>query len=250
MKELLVRRLIMKVERLVFRSSNFVYVYHTGYEVNSLRFMGMTEQAYLSAKGTYRVLYCCEMNKTRDEMVDDVYYEFSLEKDVRNIDSKRPEDSIACIDEFLSEIKPMLLSKYTDDNNYSVLFRRGDYENGVIFSGLIYPSIHQVEGKLDLHKAEDVKLLGSVKNNSSMLTSQLPFRSNKVITAISHLKNLYMGDNYNATLMHILVSSDEKECIFSFSSVNVSDSVLTLLNKLSKHDKDYELSDYETVYFH
>ena len=144
----------------------------------------------------------------------------------------------------------MLLSKYTDDNNYSVLFRRGDYENGVIFSGLIYPSMHQVDGKLDLHKAKDVKLLGSVKNNSSMLTSQLPFRSKKVITAISHLKNLYLGDNYNATLMHILVSSDEKECIFSFASVNVSDSVLALLNELRKYDGDYELSDYEEVYFY
>lgn len=240
----------MKVNRLVLRSTNYVYVYHTGYEIKYMRFMGMTEQAYLSAKGSYKVLYCCEMNKTREEMIEDVHYEFSLDKDLRNIDSKRPEESIACIDEFLSEIKPMLLSKYTDDNNYSVLFRRGDYENGVIFSGLIYPSIHQVDGKLDLHKAKDVKLLGSVKNNSSMLTSQLPFRSKKVITAISHLKNLYLGDNYNATLMHILVSSDEKECIFSFSSVNVSDSVLVLLNDIGNYEGDYELSDYEEVYFY
>lgn len=240
----------MKVNRLIFRSTNYVYVYHTGYDIHNMRFMGMTEQAYQSAKGNYKVLYCCEMSKTREEMIEDVHYEFSLDKDLRNIDSKRPEESIACIDEFLSEIKPMLLNKYTDDNNYSVLFRRGDYENGIIFSGLIYPNIHQVDGKLDLHKAKDVKLLGSVKNNSSMLTSQLPFRSNKTITAISHLKNMYLGGNYNATLMHILVSSDEKECIFSFSSINVSDNVFDLLTEIGKHEGDYELSDYEEVYFY
>ena len=240
----------MKVYRLIFKSTNYVYVYHTGYEIQHMRFMGMTEQAYQSAKGSYKVLYFCGMGKTREEMIEDVHYEFSLDKDLRNIDSKHPEESIACIDEFLSEIKHMLLSKYLNDNKYSVLFRKGNYEKGVIFSDFIYPSIHQVDGKLDLHKAKDVKLLGSLKNNSSMLTSQLPFRSKKVITAISHLKNMYLGDNYNATLMHIIVSSDEKECIFSFTSVNVSDSVLALLNEIGKYEGDYELSDYERVYFY
>lgn len=240
----------MQVKRLVFRSTNYVYVYHTGEEVPYMRFMGMTEQAYQSAKGTYKVLYCCEMNKTREEMVEDVYYEFSLDKDLRNICSKKPEESIACIDEFLSEIKPMLLSKYGNENTYSILFRRGDYEKGIIFSGLIYPNIHQVDGKLDLHKADDVNLLGSVKNNSSMLISQLPFQSKKVITPVSRLGDMYLGNNYNATLMRILVSSDEKECIFSFTSVNISDSVGNLIEEIVGFDSDYELSDYEVTYFY
>ena len=240
----------MKVNRLVFRSTNYVYVYHTGYEINGLRFMGMTEQAFRSAKGTYKVLYFCDMGKTREEMVEDVHYELSLDKDLRNIDSKKPEESIACIDEFLSEIKPMLQSKYPEGNAYSVLFKRGNYEKGILFSGFIYPTFHGIDVKFDLSKADDVEMLGCVKNNSSLLTSQLPFQSKKVITAISYLKNMYLGDAYNSILLRMIVSSDEKECIFSFTSVDASDSVVSLLDNINCSESDYELSDFEEVYYY
>ena len=45
----------MQVKRLVFRSTNYVYVYHTGDEVPYIRFMGMTEQAYQSTNGSFGI---------------------------------------------------------------------------------------------------------------------------------------------------------------------------------------------------
>lgn len=242
------------LQRFVFRSTNYVYVYHSGgSELKYMRFMGMTESAYISAKGSYKVLCFCSMDKSRDEIIDDIKEDFSYEKSDRNLDSKSVEESIACLDEFLNEVKPMLLSKFSDSEGYTVLFKKGDIQKGILYEGFIEPYMFTGYGEsgLSLEYLSKVKMLGVADNETSLMVSNIPFLARgKGMTPLQDLSRQYNAKVNNCFMMKLIQSTDGDDVIFSVVGVRLDRNALCDIESKLSTNADFVLRDYSGIIYY
>lgn len=244
------------IQRFVLRSTNYVYVYHSGgSELKYMRFMGMTESAYVSAKGTFKVLCFCSMYKDREETISEIKEDFSLDKSDRNVDANSVEESVACLDEFLKEIKPMLLEKFPEDKGYTVLFKNGELKRGLLYKGFIEPYMYKgyAEDGLTLDFDKTVKLIDTIDNESSLLTTTIPFLAKgKGMTPIQALSKMYNARRNNCILLKFIESADGTEAIFCVQGCILTYTALETVNHLLGYDDtEYVLKDYKgTVYYY
>lgn len=124
------------LKRLLLKSKNYLYVFHTG-DFTGMKFMGMTEEAYSKAKGTFKV-WC--FPSTRDtlestiaEIEEDFYAGETYGKDCMNISKGvKKEDAINCANEFYKEaincdkIKDLQVQYYLVDkaSNKGILYEK------------------------------------------------------------------------------------------------------------------------------
>lgn len=179
------------LKRFILNSTNYLYVFHTG-DFTGMKFMGMTEEAYRKAKGTYKV-WC--FPSTRDtlestiaEIEEDFYAGETYGKDCMNISKGvKKEDAIVCAREFYSEamgndcIKDLKVQYYLVDKSR---------KNGVLYNNF---------NELSYYKSEMVEIVPKLDTNvvvdfSSLLEEDIDF-GKKSTSFGKYISGCYNGDS-------------------------------------------------------
>ena len=91
------------MEKVVLRTKNYVYVFHSG-DLDNLMFMGMTYKAYESAKSVYNVSCFIRSYEGLDSNLEEIEEDFKLDSNLRSIPKNIPkQQAIDCVKEFYSE---------------------------------------------------------------------------------------------------------------------------------------------------
>ena len=120
------------IERFILRSTNYVYVFHSGLDFGRFMFMGMTPKAYETAKGSYRVSCFISQKDSYAETIDKIEEDFAIkDPQLRNLPkSVKKEESFDCAKEFYSEIVPKLNEEYSSGISMCMVVNR--YTNRAI----------------------------------------------------------------------------------------------------------------------
>ena len=237
------------LKKLVIRSNGYVYVYHSGL-TDSMRFMGMTEESYKKAKGSYKVLcFVCigDSYAETEEIIREDYQQGEDEErglDYMNIsDNKSIDKSLDCAKNFFENVK----GTFKKDVNNSFYFVDLDTCKGVklhdsIYSG--YPKTETTCGK-DVCIADSIE--GTVVDFSKLINDSVEGRR-KNLSVKNICKNSYI---WKSKYCRMIISENDKYSMISlFSGVNV-DGIpdIQVVEDILKKDADIIYEPNEIAYW-
>lgn len=177
------------MERVVLRTKNYVYVFHSG-DLDNLMFMGMTCKAYESAKSVYNVSCFIRSYKDLDSSLEEIEEYFKLDSSLRSIPKNiSKQQAIDCAKEFYSEGLDKIFSNF--DRSQFIIDKLS--WRGVLYKG---------EEKLDLEllllldKGDFIHkfYLDNIIDFSVLANEYVNFGKRSSIFS-DYVKRLYMGDS-------------------------------------------------------
>lgn len=175
------------MEKVVLRTKNYVYVFHSG-GLDTLMFMGMTYKAYESAKSVYNVSCFIRSYEGLDSNLEEIEEEFKLDSNLRSIPKNIPkQQAIDCVKEFYSE---GLDKKFSNFDRFQFIIDKLSWR-GVLYKG---------EDKLDLELLSDKDdfihkfYLGNTID-FSVLANEYVIRGKRTLIFKDYVRRIYMGDS-------------------------------------------------------
>lgn len=175
------------MEKVVLRTKNYVYVFHSG-DLDSLMFMGMTYKAYESAKSIYNVSCFIRSYEGLGSNLEEIEEDFKLDSNLRSIPKNIPkQQAIDCVKEFYSE---GLDKKFSNFDRSQFIIDKLSWR-GVLYKG---------EDKLDLELLSDKDdfihkfYLGNTID-FSVLANEYVIRGKRTSIFKDYVKRIYMGDS-------------------------------------------------------
>lgn len=228
--------------RLVLESRNFLYVYHSG-SVDRMHFMGMTPQAYKSAKGSYKV--CCfpGAHMNLKECIEEIEEDFEngklYGKDYMNINSGlSKEKSIDCAKEFYGEVLDSQIISGLETKNFLV-----DKDTGL---GIEYKNYDKIEFCV----RDDVTVDVSSKLNTDVVVGFKELLKEKVCFAKKSnrlLEFINKRSTRNSRYVVLSISENSFASIVDFFNINNTNiKEIEKVNEIFKNantDVEYVLYD-------
>lgn len=238
------------LERLVIKSNGYVYVHHSGL-ASRMQFMGMTEESYKKAKGSYKVLcFVCIKDSYEDAEViirEDYQSGKDYGLDLMNIsDHKSIDKSLDCARNFFENVVVNCpIFKNTRNSYYFVDLDTG---KGVRLYGNddldCYPKTEVTLGR-DMCIADCIE--GTVIDFRRIINDFVGGKR-KVIPVKNLCRNSYI---WSSKYCRILISENgEYSMIGLFSAVNV-DWIpdIKIVEDILKKDTDIVYEPNETAYW-
>ena len=237
------------LKKLVIESNGYVYVYHSGL-VDRMQFMGMSEESYKKAKGSYKVLcfVCIGDSYVDTEKIIREDYQSGEEHglDYMNIsDHKSIDRSLDCAKNFFENVvNNCPIFKNTNNSLYFVDLDTG---KGVKLHGSIdsgYPKTETMLGK-DVCIADSIE--GTVVDFSKLINDSVEGkRKNSLVKNLC--KNSYIWKSKYCRM--IISENDEYSMIGLFSGVNV-DGIpdIQVVEEILKKDTDIIYEPNKTAYW-
>lgn len=237
------------LKRLVIKSNGYVYVYHSGF-ADSMRFMGMTEESYNKAKGSFKVLcFVCMGDSymvTEKAIQEDYQAGKDYGLDYMNIsDRKSINKSLDCAKNFFENIVgDCPIFKNTNSSFYFVDWTTG---KGVRLYGsadLNYPKTETELGK-DLCIADSIE--GTVIDFSKLINDTVEGKR-KSMSIKNICRNSYIWASKYCRLL--ISENDRYSMIGLFSAVNV-DWIpdIKVVEDILKKDTDIVYEPNEVAYW-
>lgn len=236
------------LKNLVIESNGYVYVYHSGV-ADRMHFMGMTEESYKKAKGSYKVLCfvsICNSYADTEEIIREDYQSGEDEEhglDYMNIsDNKSIDRSLDCAKNFFENV----VDTFKDVNN-SFYFVDLDTGKGVKFYDSIYSGYFKTETTLgkDMCIADSIE--GTIVDFSKLINDSVEGRRrNSLVKNIC--RNSYIWRSKYCRM--IISENDEYSMIGLFSGVNVNRIPdIQVVEDILKKDTDFVYEPNEIAYW-
>lgn len=238
------------LKRLVINSNGYVYVYHSGF-AGGTHFMGMTEESYKKAKGSYKVLCFVSLNDSYMDIEKTIREDYQSGKDYgldyMNIsDHKSIDKSLDCARNFFENVVDNCpIFKNTSNSFYFVDLDTG---KGVRLYGSddlnCYPKTEVTFGR-DMCIADSIE--GTVIDFSKLINDSVEGKR-KVIPVKNLCRNGYI---WSSKYCRMLISENEKYSMIGlFSAVNV-DWIpdIKIVEDILKKDTDIVYEPNENAYW-
>lgn len=187
------------LKRLILKSENYVYVYHSG-NIDDIQFMGMTEEAFNSARGSYNCCCWVRAQKGFENTRDDIVEDFKLEPCDRQTPSGiTQEKAIDCAEEFFTQVVENFKKNYMTDIEYYLVDMETMKGVNVLDKDDIKISCTSDEIIVDLNSDKDNEtdvVLGDILVDCSELFKKKSNIGRRgVVTLKEYTKELYRGDS-------------------------------------------------------
>lgn len=238
------------LKNLVIESNGYVYVHHSGL-ADGMRFMGMSEDSYKKAKGSYKVLCFVCIGDSYMDTEETIREDYKSGKDLgleyMNIsDHKSIDKSLDCAKNFFENVvNNCPIFKNTNNSLYFVDLDTG---KGVRLYGSIglncYPKTETTLGR-DMCIADSIE--GTVVDFSKLINDSVEGRrKNSLVKNIC--RNRYIWRSKYCRM--IISENDEYSMIGLFSGVNV-DGIpdIQVVEDILKKDTDIAYEPNEIAYW-
>lgn len=239
-----------------FKSDNYLYFYREGNLYNG-KFWGIPKSEWLKWKNKeyplkelMKVSFACSMDSSLDEVLSQVEFEWTkkLFPESRSISK---EDSIQCVREFYSQVKPKVLEEYPSETHFGVLFQLGKYSEGILLDNSDGKLRYQLD-YIDRGRFQIVfdKVNGGIINSSTLLEKPISIDEKKTMSYLEYEKSrtLLYSKYTNAVLLDLYVSKDNKTCISNLCYMTIYPEYFDMLMSY-KDNTVAELTDFEEVVF-